>query len=186
MDKKDIYEHLAKIYLDNPVRKKKIKTKAKDHKNFIIIAIAIGLGLVLLIPVRLYLYKPLQKQVALVFSNDPFKIDLNFDPAKKEVFAINLNNSNLTRFNTLCFSAKKSNYDDTISLRVEYSNSFREKSEVYIKDIPNNWKFYEIKFSDFKAISDWSRMKDLSFIVEEWNTKERKGSVYIDNVKIFK
>lgn len=186
MDKKDIYEHLAKIYLDIPSVKKKSKTQAKDHKNFIIIAVAIGLGLAMFISVRLYFHKPLQQQMSLVLSMEPVKINFDLDPAKKEIFSINLNKVNLSKFNTLGFSVKKSNFDDIISLKVEFTSAFKEKSEVYIKDIPNKWKYYELKFSDFKTISGWSQMNDIAFIIEEWNTKENKGMVYIDNVRMFK
>jgi hypothetical protein len=187
MDKKDIYEHLAKIYLDTPsVKKKKSKNQSKDHKNFIIIAVAIALGLTMLISVRLYMHKPLQQGIALVFSTEPIKMNYNFDPAKKEIFSLDLNKSNLSRFNTLGFFLKKSNSEDEIALRVEFTNLFNEKSEIYVRDIPNKWKYYELKFSDFKGITDWSEMTDVSFIIEEWNTKENKGLVYIDNVRMFK
>ena len=187
MDKKDIYEHLAKIYLDTPsVKKKKSKTQAKDHKNFIIIAAAIALGLTALVSARLYLHKPLQQSIALVLSPGAVKMNYHFDPTQKEIFSLNLNKANLSRFNTLGFSAKKSNPDDIISLRVEFTNAFNEKSEIYLKDIPDKWKYYELKFSEFKTISDWSQMSDVSFIVEEWNTRENKGLVYIDNVRMFK
>ncbi len=187
MDKKDIYEHLAKIYLDTPsVKKKKSKTQAKDHKNFIIIAVAIVLGLSLFVSARLYWHKPLGQTMSLVLSPDPVKMNYHFDPAQKEIFSLNLNKANLYRFNTLGFSAKKSNPEDTVSLRVEFTNAFNEKSEVYLKEISDSWKYYELKFSDFKSITDWSQMSDVSFIIEEWNTRENKGLVYIDNVRMFK
>jgi len=187
MDKKDIYEHLAKIYLDTPsVKKKKSKTQAKDHKNFIIIAAAMVLGLTLLVYARLNFHSPLKQQVALILATEPVKLNYNFDPAKKEIFSFNLNKANLSRFNTLGFSVKKSNYEDIVSLRVEFTNIFKERSEVYIKDIPNKWKYYTIRFSDFANITDWSEMSDVSFIIEEWNTKDRKGLVYLDNVRLFK
>jgi hypothetical protein len=187
MDKKDIYEHLAKIYLDTPsVKKKKSKTQAKDHKNFIIIAVAITLGLTLLISGRLYLHKPLQQSMALVLSTEPVKMNYNFDPAKKEIFSYNLNKSNLSRFNTLGFTVKKSNFEDIVSLRVEFTNLFNEKSEVYFRDIPSKWKYYEAKFSDFKGITDWSEMTEVAFIIEEWHTKDNNCLVYIDNVRMSK
>ena len=187
MDKKDIYEHLARIYLDTPsLKKKKSKTQAKDHKNFIILAVSIALGLAALVSARLYLHKPLQQSIALVLSPSSVKMNYHFDPAQKEIFTLNLNKANLYRFNTLGFSLKKSNPEDTVSLRVEFTNAFNEKSEIYLKDVPDKWKYYELKFSEFKTISDWSQMSDVSFIVEEWNTKENKGLVYIDNVRMFK
>ena len=130
--------------------------------------------------------QPFGSDVALALTNSPLKINFNFDPAKKEIFSFNLNKANLSRYNTLGFSVKKSNYEDIVSLRVEFSNLFNEKSEVYFRDIPNKWKYYEAKFSDFKGITDWSEMTDVSFIIEEWNTKENKGLVYIDNVRMSK
>ncbi len=187
MDKKDIYEHLAKIYLDAPaVKKKKSKSQTNDHKNFIIIAAAIAFGLVLLIFTRFYLHKPLQQQVALVFSSEPIKINFDFDPAKEKLVAFNLNKTDLSKFSGVSFSVKKSSFDDIINLRVEFTNTFKEKSEIYLKDISHKWKNYELKFSDFKAISDWTQMSGLAFIVEEWNTRENKGVIYIDNVRMFK
>jgi hypothetical protein len=187
MDKKDIYEHLAKIYLDTPaVKKKKTKTQAKDHKNFIIIAVAIALGLVLAVYTRLYLHGALKQGFAYVLSTEPVKINFDFDPAKKEIFSFNLNGANLARFNTIGFSLKKSNFSDSISLRVEFTNALKERSEIYIKDIPNKWKFYELKFSDFKSITDWSKMNDVSFIVEQWNAKDNQGLIYLDSVRMFK
>jgi len=187
MDKKDIYDHLAKIYLDAPaVKRNKTKTLAKDHKNFIIIALAIGLGLSALVLTRFYLHKSLQQQMFLEFSSEPVKINFDLDPAKKKIFSFNLNKADLSAYNGLGFSVKKSNFEDNVSLRVELTNIFKEKSEIYIKDIPNNWKYIELNFSDFKAISDWTSMSGLAFIIEEWNTKENKGLVYIDNVRMFK
>jgi hypothetical protein len=187
MDKKDIYEHLAKIYLDTPaVKKKKSKTQAKDHKNFIIIAVALVLGLSFLIYGRLYLHGVLKQSMSLVLSTEPIKINYEFDPAKKQVFSFNLNKVNLSKFNTLGFSVKKSNFADSISLRVEFTNSLKEKSEIYLKDIPNQWKYYELKFSEFAAITDWSQMSDISFIVEQWNAKDNQGLIYLDNVRMFK
>jgi hypothetical protein len=121
-----------------------------------------------------------------VLSTEPIKMNYNFDPAKKEVFSFNLNKSNLSRFNSLGFTVKKSNFEDIVSLRVEFTNLFNEKSEVYVRDIPNKWKYYELKFADFKAITDWSEMTDVSFIIEEWNTKENNGLIYIDNVRMLK
>ena len=86
----------------------------------------------------------------------------------------------------MAFSAKKVNYEDSISLRVEFVSAFKEKSEIYFKNISHKWQEYKIDLAQFKNISDWSDMSDLAFIIEEWNAREKKGVVYVDNVRFIK
>jgi len=187
MDKKDIYEHLAKIYLDASGNKQKKAKSYRRHfkKPFLISAFLIS-GLLLAIIFAFLQNKSYHSEIVLCLSTDAVKVNFNFNPAKKEIYALNLNKLNLNNYKALGFSVKKTNFSDTVSLRVEFSNSFREKSEVYFKDIPHKWQDYKIKFSEFKSINDWSEMQNLSFAVEEWNTKEKKGVLYIDNVRLIK
>jgi hypothetical protein len=187
MDKKEIYEHLAKIYLDASSKKKKrTKTHLKLYKNLSIIS------LIFLVGASSALFSFFAKQnnvpseTALFLINDPAKINFNFNPAKKESLTINLNQLNLSHFKTLAFSVKNTNPKDLISMRIEFTNTFKEKSEVYLKNIPSKWQEFKIANADFKNITDWSEMLNLSFSVEEWNTQKDKGIVYIDNVRFLK
>lgn len=188
MEKKDIYEHLAKIYLDvSSQKKKKSRTKKNAYKRVVFA----GIFFVFALSFVLVLSSPRKKEaftseIALVLAPDPVKINFNFNPAKKEMYSLHLNNLDLDRFKALAFSLKKTNYRDSISLRIEFINSFKEKSEVYLKDIPAVWRDFKIDFSEFKNISDWSDMASLVVAVEEWNTKEKKGVVYIDNIRLLK
>lgn len=187
MDKKDIYEHLAKIYLDASLKKpEKSKKYPKLVRHIIIVSsvfvVAVTTGLI-------YTFlksKPFGQEVSLVLLADAAKINFHFDPARKEIFSLDLNNLDLTRYKALKFSVKKAAYENTIALRVEFANNFKEKAEIYFKDIPNKWHDYALSLSDFKGISDWSEMRNLSFAIEEWNVQEKKGIVYIDNVKLLK
>lgn len=187
MDRKDIYEHLAKIYLDASSKKKK---KARPHhvffKNPFFIAGLTALSVAGFLLVRHNHEKLSNSEISLVISPDPVKINFHFDPARKEIYSVNLNKLNLTSYKVLGFSIKKANYGDNIALRIEFVNQFNEKSEVYLKGIPNKWQDYKIVFSDFKNITNWSRMSNLSFIVEEWNTDKKRGVVYVDNVRFLK
>ncbi len=185
MKKKDIYEHLAKIYLDASSK----KTKRVSIRPQIIQRIFF-IGIILLGFTFLFTYsnrnRALDSDTALVLCYDPIKINFNFDPAKKEIYSINLNKMNLSKFKTLAFSLKKTDYRDGLSLRVEFTNTFQEKSELYIKHIPRKWQDYKINLSEFKNISMWSQMLNLSFIVEEWNVKEKRGEVFLDNVRFLR
>ena len=186
MVKKDIYEHLADIYLDASSAKKRKKAKKYPRKFkplFFISILAI-----LLLAVSLFASLKgkntfLNSEIALIVSPEAVKINFHFDPARKETYSLDLNKLNLQRFRTLAFSARRSDLKDNIALRIEFTNAFKERAEVYLKDIPHRWQDYKISFSEFKNISDWSNMIGLAFIMEEWNVKEKRGVVYLDNVR---
>lgn len=187
MDKKEVYDHLAKIYLDassKTKRKKKNKLHAFLLRNVILASIVVialsGFTLHSLFPRN----KTDHSEVSLVMVNDAVKINFNFDPAKKEIYSLNLNKQNLNRFKALGFSVRKANAKDTITLRVEFTNAFKERSEIYVRDIPARWSDYTLEFLQFRNITDWSCMSSVSFIVEAWNASDNHGVLYIDNIRL--
>lgn len=187
MDKKDIYEHLAKIYLDaSSGKKKRKKAYPKFLRSVIFVSLIFVFTLSLISFTNFQRKRHPNSEIALVLAPDTLKINFHFNPAKKEILTINLNNLNLLNYKALGFSVRKESYEDNISLRVEFNNAFKEKSEIYFKDIPHKWRDYKIDFSQFKNISDWSDMLTLAFVVEEWNVKGKKGIVYVDNVRLLK
>ncbi len=191
MDKKEIYEHLAKIYLDASSKTSKKKRRSKTHST-IIRNLLITFVLVLTFGAGSSLWLNFNKkasqssQIALYLVQDAAKINFNFDPAKRETFSLNLNNLNLTKYKTLGFTVRKTNPKDAISLRIEFTNRFNEKSEVYVKHISQKWSEQRINLSQFKNIADWQQMKLLVFSVEEWNAREKSGVLYIDDVRLIK
>ncbi len=187
MDKKDIYEHLAKIYLDASLKKKKKNKESHKFRSLFFISLAVitilsFFSFTNIIRSR----KPGLSKVALVLYPDIVRINFNFDPAKKEIYDIDLNKLNLTRYKSLVFSIKKTNYKDNIHLKIEFTNIFNEKSNIYLKDIQHKWCEYDLAFSDFKDISDWSEMSSLAFIIEEWNTQNKRDIILIDNIRAVK
>lgn len=187
MDKKDIYEHLANIYLDaSSEKKKKIKVSPHAFKNLFYASVLVIAGLGGALFFSFNRYNPYSSEVSLVLSSDALKINFNFDPAKKEIYALDLNGLDLGRFKKLGFALKKENSTDKVALKVEFTDCFNEKSEVYLTDVPHKWQEYAIALTRFKGISDWSQMSKLSFIVEQWNAKGKSGVVYIDKVKVYK
>jgi hypothetical protein len=187
MDKKDIYEHLAKIYLDaSSKKKKKVKGYSKIFKNLFFVSVLFIFTLSSVLFLNFKRGKSFNSEIALVLLSEAAKINFHFDPARKETYSLNLNNLDLTRYRQLGFSLKNVTYKNGISMRVEFANNFKEKSEVYFKDIPHNWQDYRVKLSEFKGISDWSGMRNLTFAIEEWNAREKKGVVYIDNIRLLR
>ncbi|MFA5156321.1 MAG: hypothetical protein WC532_02870 [Candidatus Omnitrophota bacterium] len=187
MDKRDIYEHLANIYLDASSSKKKKNKKKHKFNRYIFtgsaVVILLGFFSFAALNGRNSVGAP---EVALILYPDTAKINFNFNPARKEIFSLDLNRLNLSHYNTLAFALKKSNYADKISLKVEFTNSFNERSSLYLKDIPHRWNNYAVKFSEFHGISYWNEITKVSFIVEEWNAKDKKDVVYIDNIRVLR
>ena len=187
MDKKDIYEHLANIYFDASSKKtRKIKFHPDTFRNMFFVSAVLVFGLSAALYFSFNNRQPFGSDVALALTNSPLKINFNFDPAKKEIYSLNLNSLNLTKYKSLGFSLKKERFGDNITLKVEFTDAFNETSEVYVKDLGHKWQDYRMSLRQFTHISDWSQMSKLKFIVEEWNAKGKSGIVYIDNVKVFK
>jgi len=199
MVKKDIYEHLADIYLDASSKKKNKKArKAPDifQNLFLASSVVIFVLIILLFNAQrnnealsTYLGKNKTINSQIVFALQPniVRINFNFDPAKEEAYRINLNELNVARFRALGFLVRKANYEDQIILKVECSNASNEKSETYFYKIPSyKWEEYKVNLSDFKGIKDWSKMTALSFIVEQQNVKQKKGIVYLDNIRFLR
>jgi hypothetical protein len=190
MDKKEIYEHLAKIYLDasskSSKKRKKNKSPSNLLRNTLLVIIVILAAFTFLLFKPFFKSKAFKSEFALVLLPEATKINFHFDPAKKEMYSLALNKLNLIPYKALGFSAKNVDYNDSVSLRVEFSNAFKEKSEIYIKHLPRKWQDYKINFSQFQGITDWSQMYNLSFTVEEWNAEGKKGVVLIDNVRLLR
>lgn len=193
MNQSSIYDHIAKIYLDTPLKpkgKEPVREIRKENRNskkklILISSVIFALGIFLLIA-----FESRKPESIFTFENsyilvpDATRIEFSFEPAQQKIFTIGLKELNLSQYKTLEFQLKNDNPDNDISLRVEFVNAFKEKSEIYIKNIGNSWNKYEIDLTEFTKISTWSKMLSLSFIVEEWNVQMDKGVIYIDDIKL--
>jgi hypothetical protein len=190
MNKKEIYEHLANIYLDasskSSKKKYRFSSSPKTVQGIILLAAVLVLGLGGFTTYYHVHNRTPAGEIALFLHQDTAKINFNFDPAKREIFSLNLKQLNLSKYKTLGFSVRKTNPKDILSLRIEFTNRYNEKSEIYIKDISSKWASQKIDFKRFAKINDWSQMKELSFGVEEWNAREKSGIVYLDNIRVLK
>ncbi|MCX5694866.1 MAG: hypothetical protein NT014_07120 [Candidatus Omnitrophica bacterium] len=190
MNKKEIYEHLANIYLDASSKSSKKKHKFGSYPKTIQRIFLVGLVMALGAG-SFYTYSNTHQQnqfgeTALFLYQGPAKINFNFDPATKEMFALNLKQLNLSKYKVLGFAIRKTNPKDIISLRIEFTNRFNEKSEIYIKDITDKWTDYKINLSRFGRMEYWTQMKELAFSIEKWNAREKSGIVFLDNIRVLK
>lgn len=194
MDKKDIYEHLAKIYLDASAKKVKKRNDYRGVKTFILAALVS----ICAVTAFFLLYSQnknkavksrpaISSELALVLQPGIVKINFNFEPIKKESYILNLHGLDLNRFKKIKFYVRKANFEDDISLNVEFTNAFNEASKIYLVDLSAyKWQEYRINLADFKNISDWTQMSLLSFNVQGSSSKAKKSIVYIDNIRVVK
>ncbi len=156
--------------------------RASYRYIFFIIGIVIICGeLVLLLAAR----KPkARSESTLPLSTKAVKTDFDLAPAQTMDYSIGLDNSDLSQFQSLKFRARTGDAEDAIFLRVEFTNAFQEKSEVYVNTIPGKWKEYSIDLSEFEKITDWMAVTSVSFIVEAWNSRRNKSAIYFDKVRL--
>lgn len=186
---KEIYEHLADVYLGSSRNKNKNHPNNKSlFRNPFKVGIGVVVCSVVVLTAIIFVQKsaPHKSQLVLVLEDDIRKIDYDFNNTKKKVAIFDLSNMNLLGFKTLEFRLRKGNYQDSLHMRVGFISSFGEESGIYIKQIPTRWQNYKVDLTEFKDISDWFRMRQLLFVLEEWNAQAKRGNVYIDNVQFLK
>ncbi len=190
MEKKDIYEHLAEIYLDASLTKKKKPRKRglNGAAGWILGGAAVLCAIIAVIFLGPHKKAPVSENALLLSSNNPVKITYNLSAGSKELSTLSLNGLDLRSYKSLVLNARSDAPAGSMpAVAVEIQNKTGETGLVYIRDAGRKWQQYEIPFSDFKpGLSDWSRIKSLTFIVEEWNSPRKKGVVYIDNIKFLR
>jgi hypothetical protein len=189
MEKKEIYEHLAKIYLDASLEKKK-KFNEYPFKNYLFITL-IGLVVVVvlsifILPLKTKSYQRYAYSREIINYPNLIKLSSDTNPIKHNQYHIDLKQINLNKLHVLEFSARKKDFSDKVRLKIKIMSSSKEKSGVYVDDILEKWQDYQIDLKEFKHIKDWTKILCLSFIIEEPNIKTKKNTVYINNVRFVK
>lgn len=177
--KPEVYEHLAKTFLDR--KNKKIKFWIIFSIFFISCFI-----IFLIIGAHVTKRKVFGKSLRVVSDKIPIVIEYDFTSlgsAKLRTLTFNLYDVDLSDYNLLNLSIRsgqKSDIDSTI--KVEIENSFLEKDIQYLTGINNTWKRFSLPLKNFKSIINWSSIKSLTFTVEDWNAGNKKDKIYIDEI----
>ena len=192
MEKNEVYDYLAKIYLDKqPAAKTDKKLPARGFNLWLLFLILISIGVFGIIfyfkSPKLFL-KPKAYSLYVATGNELIKIKYNFASAttKKEGYTLTLSDLNAQGYSMLQFQARSLKKNESVKLKVELENSLKENSFVYIEGLTDSWKKFNIALPDFKEITHWDTLTRISFIVEEWNVVEKDDSVYIDDIRLTK
>lgn len=180
-----MYDYLAKVYLDKQplTRENKKAVSWKRNALFLIVPSIVFLAAYFFLKYPVRLYQPNNYYLSISTADDFIKIKYYFNTSglKTKAYTIDLQNLDLSGFKALRFEARHLN-KGSLSLRIEIENSLKETSACYVSALEGNWKEFKVSLDEFRAITEWSNLKSLSFIVEEWNAQAKEDCVYIDAI----
>lgn len=193
MEKNEVYDYLAKVYLDKQPQAAARPSEKKRRASFRKYALFLILPIIALPSVYLFLRHPLRQyrpegwSLQLDVGSEPIKIRYNFTASglKKEGYSIALADLNAQGFQELEFNAKRCKDFGAMHLRVALENSFKESAARYV-NVNSKWKRYKIKLGDFKEITAWDKLRNISFIIEDWNVADKDDCIYIDEIRFTK
>lgn len=187
MTRDEIYEHLAQVYLG-----KKNKSDQKQVKQFnawlvinivitVIIFASATYGLTAFLANR---DDVLQNRIIYALNNGPIRVPYNvgYPHPSVKAFSLAIPHVNAAKYASLQFAIRglEEGYPGTV--RIEIRNAKNEKASIFVEGVALDWKNVNIPLNEFKDISDWSGVAEVSFILESWNMDKKKGIVLIDNI----
>jgi len=187
MKRDEIYDHLAQVYLG-----KRTKTDIKKKRQFnawlvinifitVIIFTSAFYGLTAFLTHQNSL---LQSRIIFSLHNGPVRIEYDltdsFSPVK--TFAVKVPSVDASRYEKIQFSIRGKEEGIPGVVRVVVKNRLNEEASYYVQGVGFNWQEFSIPLDEFKQITDWSNLTDISFVLESWNIDDKKGIVLIDNL----
>lgn len=187
MTRDEIYDHLAQVYLG-----KKDRTDKGSKRQFnawlvinIIITIVI-LASTFYGLTAFFVRKADQGDSRIIYAltNGPIRITYNltspYPPVKD--FSLSIPKMNAAKYSTLRFSVRGMEEGYPGVVKIVLKNQKNETAVFFVKGINLKWQEISIPLEEFSAITDWSNLTDLSFVLEAWNAEKKKGIVLIDNL----
>jgi len=182
--KKDVYEHLAKTFLN---KKEKGKPANKKVLKFVYLGLVTCFVLIFFLGVILARSQVFSRSLSVIQDRTPVEMDYDFSSAggdKVRSISFNLNGINLSKYNHLSLmirTEKETTIDSSVKVKIE--NTQLEKDSEYIIGIDGDWREFKVSFSKFEKIKNWSTVKSLSLVVEEWNVDNKIDKIFFDEVK---
>jgi hypothetical protein len=186
MTRDEIYDHLAQVYLG---KKNKAAEKKRPLLNeWLVINILIA-GIIFAsafygFTAFLVRRESLQNRVIYALNNGSIRLNYDlrqpFPPVK--AFSLEIPQMNVAKYGKLQFALRGGDEGYPGAVRVEVKNKRGEISSIIVDGVKMNWKHFSIPFEEFDKITDWSELKEVSFIIESWNATKQHGSVLIDDI----
>lgn len=188
MTRDDIYDHLAQVYLG---KRKKVDEKKKWQLNAwlvinVVITLIIFSSAVYGLTAFLNQKRPyLESSIIYSLHNGLAQINYNFneDYAPVKSLSLVVPELDVGKYKYLKFSIRGKEEGIPGIVKVVIENTKHESSTFYVKNINLSWKDISIPLQEFNQISDWTTIKNVTFVLESWNVDKVKGIVLIDNIR---
>ncbi|MBP9854127.1 MAG: hypothetical protein KBD53_04585 [Candidatus Omnitrophica bacterium] len=187
MTKDDIYDHLAQVYLG-----KRKKDDAKTKKQFNAWLLINGLVTAVIFASAFYgltafltqQKTSLKNNVIYSLHQGPLRFGYDFKASASpvETFVLTIPSMDISRYGSLEFTMRGKEEGVPGTVKVVINNRYNESSYFYIQGVDLNWRQYRIPLSEFKQITDWTSITNISFVLESWNVDNKKGVVLIDSL----
>jgi hypothetical protein len=188
MNRDEIYDHLAQVYLGKRA-KGDVKKKKRQFNAWLVINIFITVviftsafyGLTAFLTDHNSL---LQSRVIFSLHKGPVRIEYNltdsFPPVK--TFSVDVPSVDASRYAKIQFAIRGKEEGVPGVVRVVVKNRLGEEASYFVQGVGLDWQEFSIPLGEFKQITDWSNLTDISFVLESWNIDDKKGLVLIDNL----
>jgi hypothetical protein len=188
VNREDIYDHLAQVYLGK--RKEVDEKKKKQFNAWLVINIVITL---LIFASATYGLTAFLRQKGSVLGNNiiyslhrgAIRLEYNFKhpfPPEK-TFSLAVPPMDAAQYAHLQFSIRGREEGVPGTVKILIKNKKNEEAFFYVQNVGMDWQEVNISLEDFKGITDWTTLTDVSFVLENWNVEDKKGLVLIEDVR---
>ena len=98
-----------------------------------------------------------------------------------------LQNLDASKYDNVAFRVKgdaKIGY--TTVFKVELKNAAKQVGRYYVTNISDQWQDVVIPLKDLKGITDYSNLTELVFVFEDRIASNKKGVIYVDDIRFTK
>jgi len=187
MNREEIYDHLAQVYLGR--RAETDEKKIKQFNTWLAINIVIT-GIIfasVFYGLTAFLKQhasSLKSNVIYALHRGPVRLDYNFvdDYPPIKMFSLAIPEIDASGYLNLSFALRSRGEGNPGLLKLVIRNKRNEIASLYVRDVNADWKTYTLNLDDFREITDWTCLTEISFVLESWNVNEKRGSVLIEDV----
>lgn len=187
MNRDEIYDHLAQVYLGK--RSKAEEQKKKQFHAWLTINIVITVvilasafyGLTAFLNQKVSSF---EKSILFALHNGPSRMEYDFEdpfPPTKS-FSLSIPRMDVTKYSRINFAIRAKEEGSPGIVKIILKNQKDETAYRYIQGIDLKWKEYSIPLEEFKQITDWTNLTEVTFILESWNVDKPKGMILIGDV----
>ena len=186
MTRDEIYEHLAGVYLGKQRKiyrrnKKQFEPQLISRTIIVLVIFSCILGFSAFL-IKRNGFAP--HSVLYSLNQRPLRILYDLREPFPQVFAftVPVPGMNASKYSHVSFTIRALDSSAPGIIKVVIKNRKKESSFCFVKQVSGRWQKVNIPLKEFKEITDWSDVTDVSFVFEAWNVEKPKGTVLIDDL----